>query len=172
MDALKVFAANLKKYRKERGLSQEAFPEKVGLHRTYISALEREKRNISIDNIQKIADALEIDTYKLLVDYLLHQTVSPFMEKNNQCRILDPACGSGIFLVESARKLIETNILQNSSDISDNKLINIVVDNLTGIVPSTYISSHNLKENELIVLTHAFANCSSVIANATVERDK
>jgi len=68
-----------------------------------------------------------------LVDYLLHQTVSPFMEKNNQCRILDPACGSGIFLVESARKLIETNILQNSSDISDNKLINIVVDNLWGI---------------------------------------
>lgn len=42
----------------------------------------------------------------------------------------------------------------------------------TGIVPSTYISSHNLKENELIVLTHAFANCSSVIANATAERDK
>lgn len=68
MDALKVFAANLKKYRKERGLSQEAFSEKVGLHRTYISALEREKRNISIDNIQKIADALEIDTYKLFID--------------------------------------------------------------------------------------------------------
>jgi transcriptional regulator with XRE-family HTH domain len=68
MDALKVFAANLKKYRKERGLSQEAFPEQVGLHRTYISALEREKRNISIDNIQKIADALEIDTYKLFID--------------------------------------------------------------------------------------------------------
>jgi len=68
-----------------------------------------------------------------LVDYLLHQTVSPFLEKSKHCRILDPACGSGIFLVESARKLIETNILQNSSDISDNKLINIVVDNLWGI---------------------------------------
>jgi len=68
MNALKVFAANLKKYRKELGLSQEAFSEKVGLHRTYISALEREKRNISIDNIQKIADALEIETYKLFID--------------------------------------------------------------------------------------------------------
>jgi transcriptional regulator with XRE-family HTH domain len=53
MDALKVFAQNLKKYRNERGLSQEAFAEKTGLHRTYISAVEREKRNISIDNIQK-----------------------------------------------------------------------------------------------------------------------
>lgn len=68
-----------------------------------------------------------------LVDYLLYQTVSPFMEKSKQCRILDPACGSGIFLVESARKLIEKNILQNSSDISDNKLINIVVENLWGV---------------------------------------
>jgi transcriptional regulator with XRE-family HTH domain len=68
MDAIKVFATNLKKYRKERGLFQEAFSEKVGLHRTYISAVEREKRNISIDNIQKIADALEIDTYKLFIE--------------------------------------------------------------------------------------------------------
>lgn len=68
MDALKVFAQNLKKYRNERGLSQEAFAEKTGLHRTYISAVEREKRNISIDNIQKIADALEIDTYKLFIE--------------------------------------------------------------------------------------------------------
>ena len=68
MDALKVFANNLKRYRKERGLSQEAFAEKVGLHRTYISAVEREKRNISIDNIQKIADALGIDTYMLFIE--------------------------------------------------------------------------------------------------------
>lgn len=68
-----------------------------------------------------------------LVDYLLQQTVSQFMEKSNQCRILDPACGSGIFLVESARKLIETNILQGASDICDNELIDIVVENLWGI---------------------------------------
>jgi len=77
MDALKVFAANLKKYRKERGLSQEAFSEKVGLHRTYISSLEREKRNISIDNIQKIADALEIDTYKLFIDTSTEEILKP-----------------------------------------------------------------------------------------------
>jgi transcriptional regulator with XRE-family HTH domain len=40
------------------GLSQEAFSEKAGLHRTYISAIEREKRSISLENVQKIADAL------------------------------------------------------------------------------------------------------------------
>ena len=65
MDIIKVFADNLKMYRRQLGLSQEDFAEKAGLHRTYISAIEREKRSISLDNIQKIADALEIDTYRL-----------------------------------------------------------------------------------------------------------
>lgn len=68
MNVLKIFAQNLRKYRNESGLSQEAFAEKVGLHRTYISAVEREKRNISIDNIQKIADGLKIETYKLFIE--------------------------------------------------------------------------------------------------------
>jgi len=65
VDIIKVFADNLKMYRRQLGLSQEDFAEKAGLHRTYISAIEREKRSISLDNIQKIADALEIDTYRL-----------------------------------------------------------------------------------------------------------
>jgi transcriptional regulator with XRE-family HTH domain len=69
VDILKVFADNLKMYRRRLGLSQEDFAEKAGLHRTYISAIEREKRSISLDNIQKIADALEIKTYKLFIDF-------------------------------------------------------------------------------------------------------
>lgn len=68
MDILKVFATNVKKYRNIMGLSQEAFSEKAGLHRTYISAVEREKRSIALDNVQKIADALEIETYKLFLE--------------------------------------------------------------------------------------------------------
>lgn len=68
MDIVKVFASNIKKYRILKGMSQEAFAEKAGLHRTYISAVEREKRSIALDNIQKIADALEINTYKLFID--------------------------------------------------------------------------------------------------------
>lgn len=68
MDILNVFATNVKKYRTRQGLSQEAFAEKAGLHRTYISALEREKRNISLDNVQKIAEALKIDTYLLFIE--------------------------------------------------------------------------------------------------------
>lgn len=68
MDIIKVFANNLKKYRTSKGLSQEAFAKKAGLHRTYISAVEREKRSIALDNVQKIADALEIETYMLFVE--------------------------------------------------------------------------------------------------------
>ena len=68
MDIVKVFASNLKKYRTQKGLSQEAFAEISGLHRTYISAIEREKRSIALENIQKIADALEIETNLLFID--------------------------------------------------------------------------------------------------------
>ncbi|KGF03408.1 helix-turn-helix domain-containing protein [Anaerococcus lactolyticus] len=65
MDIIEVFAKNVKKYRNKMGLSQEAFVEKSGLHRTYISALECKKRSIDLDNLQKIADALEIGPYLL-----------------------------------------------------------------------------------------------------------
>ncbi|MBQ2830739.1 MAG: helix-turn-helix transcriptional regulator [Oscillospiraceae bacterium] len=68
MRLLQVFSNNLRKYRNASGLSQEAFANKAGLHRTYISALERGKRSIALDNIEKIADALEIDAYLLFVD--------------------------------------------------------------------------------------------------------
>ena len=68
MRLLQVFSNNLRKYRITSGLSQEAFAAKAGLHRTYISAIERGKRSIALDNIEKIANALEIDAYLLLVD--------------------------------------------------------------------------------------------------------
>lgn len=50
MTVLHTFAANIRRFRKQSGLSQEAFAERCGLHRTYISAVEREKRNISLTN--------------------------------------------------------------------------------------------------------------------------
>lgn len=68
MDIVKVFGTNLKKYRTELGLSQEAFADKCGMHRTYISAIECYRRSISLENIQRIADALGIETYKLFVE--------------------------------------------------------------------------------------------------------
>ncbi len=68
MDIIKVFGTNLKKYRRNIGLSQEAFADKCGMHRTYISAIECYRRSISLENIQRIADALEIESYQLLIE--------------------------------------------------------------------------------------------------------
>lgn len=63
-----MFGANVRKYRLQIGLSQEKFAEKCGLHRTYISDIECFRRSISLDNIQKIAEALEIETYQLFLE--------------------------------------------------------------------------------------------------------
>lgn len=68
MDIIRVFGSNVKAYRQRIGLSQEAFAEKCGMHRTYISAIECFRRSISLENIQKIADALEIEPYQLLLE--------------------------------------------------------------------------------------------------------
>lgn len=68
MNIIKVFGTNVKKYRIQLGLSQEKFAEKCGLHRTYISDIECFRRSISLDNIQKIADALDIKTYRLFLE--------------------------------------------------------------------------------------------------------
>ncbi len=68
MDILKVFGTNLRKYREGKNVTQEKFAEMTGLHRTYISDVERFQRSISLGNVQKIADALEIETYKLFME--------------------------------------------------------------------------------------------------------
>lgn len=68
MDIVKVFAQNMRKYRLEKHLSQEALAEKAGLHRTYISAIECGRRSIALENVQRIADALEVDTHILFID--------------------------------------------------------------------------------------------------------
>lgn len=68
MDIIKIFGSNVKYYRQAVGLSREAFAEKCGMHRTYISAIECFRRSISLENIQRIADALDIEAYKLLIE--------------------------------------------------------------------------------------------------------
>ena len=68
MDIVKIFGTNLKKYRTKMSISQEAFADKCGMHRTYISAIECYRRSISLENIQRIADALEIETYKMFLE--------------------------------------------------------------------------------------------------------
>lgn len=58
----------MRKRRKERAISQEKLAELADLHRTYISDVERCKKNISIDSMAKIARALGCKLYQLLID--------------------------------------------------------------------------------------------------------
>ncbi len=52
--------------RNELGISQEEFAERAGLHRTYISDLERGKRNVSLENVEKLAQALSLSITDLM----------------------------------------------------------------------------------------------------------
>jgi transcriptional regulator with XRE-family HTH domain len=61
-----VFAANLRREREARGFSQEHLADLAGLHRTYVGSVERGERNISIDNIERLAKALELEPARLL----------------------------------------------------------------------------------------------------------
>ena len=67
MDIIRVFATNVKKERLRKELSQEALAALCGLHRTYISDIECFQRNVSLENVQRIADALGIESYQLLI---------------------------------------------------------------------------------------------------------
>ena len=60
------FAAHMRKARLALGLSQEALADACGLHRTYIGSVERGERNISIDNIGRIAASLGVAPSQLL----------------------------------------------------------------------------------------------------------
>lgn len=55
-----TLAHNIKTLRVSKGWSQERLAEQCQLHRTYIGGIERRERNVGIDNIEKIANALEV----------------------------------------------------------------------------------------------------------------
>lgn len=64
--ARELFAKRLRQIRRLKGLSQEALADLAGLHRTYVGSVERSERNVSIDNMERLAKALEVDICELL----------------------------------------------------------------------------------------------------------
>ncbi|WP_066382269.1 MULTISPECIES: helix-turn-helix domain-containing protein [unclassified Anabaena] len=65
-EILKKFGQRVRDERLKQGLSQEGLAEKAGLHRTYIGMIERAEKNITLINIEKIAQALEITIESLI----------------------------------------------------------------------------------------------------------
>ena len=61
-----LLSENIRILRTRKGWSQEALAFEAGLHRTFIAHVERRARNIALDNLEKLARALEVDTYQLL----------------------------------------------------------------------------------------------------------
>ena len=66
---LSVFGDFVRKQRKAKGMSQEQLADKAELHRTYIGMIERGEKNITLLNILKIANALEIAPSTLLSEF-------------------------------------------------------------------------------------------------------
>lgn len=65
--AREVLAINLIRQRAEKGWSQEALAAEAELHRTFVAHVERQARNISLDNIERLAKALGVKTHELLM---------------------------------------------------------------------------------------------------------
>ena len=63
-----ILAKNMRRLRATRKLTQEGLAYDCGINRTYLSAVERAERNVSIDNIARIAKGLKVEPWKLLKD--------------------------------------------------------------------------------------------------------
>lgn len=60
------FAQAIKRLRQEQGLSQEELAERAELHRNYIGSVERGERNVGIDNMERIAQALNTELVEMI----------------------------------------------------------------------------------------------------------
>ncbi len=65
-DLQRVVGRNLRAYREGKGLSQEAFADELGVHRTYMGGIERGERNLTLKSLERIASQLDVDPLALL----------------------------------------------------------------------------------------------------------
>jgi transcriptional regulator with XRE-family HTH domain len=61
-----ILAKNMRRLRAAHGLTQEALAHECGINRTYLSSVERSERNVSTDNIARIARGLKVEAWRLL----------------------------------------------------------------------------------------------------------
>jgi len=117
-----IVAQNIRKLRAEKGLSQEVFAEMCGLHRTYIGSIERTERNVSVDNLEKIASALEITPADLLAprdlddDRAQFELLIPYIRK---IQALANKKGINDIFQDNGGKLLQVLLVTGLHNISD-----------------------------------------------------
>lgn len=62
----RTLGSNLRAWRTEKGLSQEAFADVLGYHRTYVGGLERGERNVTLRSLERIASTIKVNAVDLL----------------------------------------------------------------------------------------------------------
>ncbi|SDB25459.1 HsdM family class I SAM-dependent methyltransferase [Eubacterium oxidoreducens] len=72
-------------------------------------------------------------TPEYLVDYIVDRTVGKYLIKENGCKVLDPSCGSGIFLVKSLQKILERNAETNGFLQDKDKINTLIKENIYGV---------------------------------------
>lgn len=65
-DLQRVLGQNLRRIREQRGLSQEAFADVVGVHRTYLGGVERGERNLTLRSVERLAELVGVEALELL----------------------------------------------------------------------------------------------------------
>lgn len=65
-DLQRAVGQNLRAHREAKGLSQEAFADVLGVHRTYMGGVERGERNLTLKTVERIAERLRLDPLALL----------------------------------------------------------------------------------------------------------
>lgn len=65
-DLQKKVGRNIRSYRQRRGLSQEAFGEVLGVHRTYMGGLKRGERNLTLHSLERIAEQMGVEVEELM----------------------------------------------------------------------------------------------------------
>lgn len=102
----------IKQTRSEMRLTQEELAERAGLHRTYVSDVERGRRNISLGSIEKLATALELSISKLFARAGNGATQNPFIE----ILLVEDSPTDSELAVRSFRKAKITNVLHIARD--------------------------------------------------------
>jgi Predicted transcriptional regulators len=67
-DLQRIVGRNIRRLRRERGLSQEELADEIGVHRTFMGGVERGERNLTLQTLERLAERLGVDPVSLLRD--------------------------------------------------------------------------------------------------------